>query len=148
LTVACVGEVRTTESTFVVTALLSGLDAMALSAEENWLPFCSSSVRLLVGVEALKNAFQSAVISRAAAAELALPVLAEGGAAETAGEEELELLEEQADMTVTAITRPSIVAERPWKADRATGENRPRRIANIISYTPLRSAKRPPECGH
>jgi hypothetical protein len=136
-------EISVTESTFGVTALLSGLDAMALSAEENCPPFCRSCTRLLVDVDPLKNVFQSAVISATADAALAAFLLAplvpageEGLAVETAGEEELELLAEQADMAVAVSMRPSIVTVRPRRADRATTENRDRRFAKIISCTP------------
>ena len=118
-------EVSDTLSTLDVTADASGLDAKALSEDENWEPFCSSRMRLLFGVEALKNVFQLVVISETALDE---PPLAAGlevadaaaeddaAAGDDAGvlaaveaaeeEEELELLLEQADIAVTS-TRPS-----------------------------------------
>lgn len=65
-TVACVGEVTVTESTFEVTADASGLPANALTAEENVDPFSSNWMRLLLGVEELKNASQLAVIAATA----------------------------------------------------------------------------------
>jgi hypothetical protein len=117
-TFARVEEVSVTESTLDVTADASGLDAKELSADENCEPFCSSAMRLLFGVEALKNVFQLVVISETALDEppdVAGLELAEAEAEADAGvlaavaavedEEELELLE-QADIAVTS-TRPS-----------------------------------------
>jgi hypothetical protein len=121
LTVASVAEVSRTESTFTFTAPLSGLDPMALIAVVNCGPFCSSWTRRVFDVEPLKNVFQSVVISATADAE-PVPPVAEAEAAgvaeadlavETAGDEELELLEEQADMAVAANMRPSTGIARP-----------------------------------
>ena len=120
-TAALVDEVSETESTLDDRPLASGVDESELIAAVNCEPFSSSSMRLLFGVEELKNVFQLVVISETALDE---PPEAEGatdgadgaddgadaGAVAEADdpgfdEEELELLE-QADIAVTS-TRPS-----------------------------------------
>jgi hypothetical protein len=73
-TFACVGEVSVTESTFEVTADASGLPENALTAEVNVEPFSSNWMRLLLGVEELKNASQLVVISATAEEEPPLDV--------------------------------------------------------------------------
>jgi hypothetical protein len=119
-TAALVDEVSETESTLDDRPLASGVDESEVIAAVNCEPFSSSSMRLLFGVEELKNVFQLVVISEtaldepppAAGLELAAGADAEDdagvlGAVEAAeDEEELELLLEQADIAVTS-TRPS-----------------------------------------
>ena len=117
-TFAWVADVSVTASTLDVTADASGLDVKALSEDANCEPFCSSRMRLLFGVEELKNVFQLVVISETALPEPPLAAgleLADAAAEDDAGvlaaveaveEEELELLLEQADIAVTS-TRPS-----------------------------------------
>lgn len=123
LTVASTDEVSFTESTLDVTAVASGLDAKALTEAVNCEPFCSSSTRLLLLVAVLKKSFQLVVISVTADAEP--PGLAGAGGGETvmvveategATEEELELLEAQADMAVGTSIRPSTGTVRPRRA--------------------------------
>jgi hypothetical protein len=103
------------------TAAASGLDANAATDAENCEPFCSSSIRLLFGVEELKKAFQLVVISETvaedppddAADDAGAAADDAGAAADDAGaldeEEELEPLE-QADMAAMS-TRPSAGAK-------------------------------------
>ena len=119
-TVALVAESSVTESTLEDTAAASGLDANAAIDAENCEPFCSSSIRLLFGVEELKKAFQLVVISETVAEEPPDDAAVAGAAADDAGaaaddagtldeEEELEPLE-QADVAAMS-TRPSAGAK-------------------------------------
>jgi hypothetical protein len=97
------------------TADASGLDANADTEDENCEPFCSRAMRLLFGVEELKNVFQLVVIAAIVAAEPPLAGVLEAPAGVAAADDdgallaaagaELELLE-QADI-VAASMRPS-----------------------------------------
>jgi hypothetical protein len=123
VTAAFVAVVSVTASTFELTAEASGLAENDEIADENFDPFSSRARRSLLGVEESKNFAQLVFISAIAAAEAPVPALAVPGVAEllatgaevvgAAGEEELELLEEQADSAATSI-RPSTGAVRIW----------------------------------
>src|ERR1700751_2042588 len=72
-------------------------------ADANTDPFCSSATRSVWGVDELKNLTQLVLICAIAAA---LPATLAVAVSENVGEEELELLEEQADSAATSM-RPN-----------------------------------------
>jgi hypothetical protein len=94
-------------------------DSAWISAANFW-PFCSSEIRLAVGVAGLKNASKLALIAAVVAdeppLELAGELLPAGAAGDVAGVDELELLALEQAVIAAASARPSAGASKIRRA--------------------------------